>query len=91
MQLEQEAMVPGHTAAQRGLQFIGGGFDVAMSQRRQGLGHGLASDQGLDNAASAQAQDVGHHRIQLDVGVLQRLLNALDMAATFAHDLFAGA
>jgi len=50
-----------------------------MGQRRQGLGHGLAGDQCLDNAASAEAQDVGHHRVQLDVGILQRLLDALNV------------
>ena len=62
-----------------------------MGQRRQGLRNGLAGDQGLDDAATAEAQDVGHHRIELDVGILQRLLDALDMAGALAHHLLAGA
>ena len=84
-------MVPGHATAERGLQFIDSGLEVAMGQRRQGLGHGLAGDQCLDNAASAEAQDVGHHRVQLDVGILQRLLDALNVAGAFTHHLLAGA
>ena len=49
MQLEQEAMMPGHPAAQRRLQFVGRGVDAPVGQRCQGLGHGLAGDQGLDD------------------------------------------
>ena len=59
------------------------------ASRRQGLGHGLAGDQGLDDPSTAEAQDVGHHRIELDVGILQRLLDALDVAGAFTHHLLA--
>ena len=54
-------------------------------------GVGLASDQGLEDAAAGEAKDVGEHRIELDVGIFQRLLQALRMATAFAHELLAGA
>jgi len=59
----------------------------AVSQRRHGLGGALAFDEGVEDAASAEAQDVGDHRIKLDVGLFQRLLDALNVAGAFAHDL----
>ena len=53
MQAQQEAMVSGHPALQRRLQFSGERFDPPMRQRRQAWRIGLAGDQGLDDAAAA--------------------------------------
>ena len=39
---------------------------------------------------AGEASDVGDERTELDVGVLQRLLDALSMAEAFAHNLLAG-
>ena len=82
-------MMLGHTAPQRGLQFGRCRFDPPMRQRRQRLRVGLAADQGLDHPPAGQAGDVGDDRIELDVGVLQRLLETLDMAAALPHELLA--
>jgi hypothetical protein len=49
----------------------------------------LAGDQRFDHLSPAQAHDVGDHRIQLDVCVFERLLNAQDVARLLAHELLA--
>ena len=85
MQLQQEAVVPGHATAQGCLQFVWCGFDPPMSHSRQSSGLGFAGDQRFDHPTAGQTDDVGDHRSELDVGVLQRLLQALDMAAARAH------
>src|SRR4051812_48492117 len=51
----------------------------------------LAGDQGLDDGAPAPPRDVGQPRAELDVGVLQRLLQPLDVAGALADQLLAGA
>jgi hypothetical protein len=51
---------------------------------------GLARDQGFDHGATAQAGHVGDGRVELDVGILQRPLEPLDMAAPLPHQLLAG-
>ena len=79
-----------YSAAQRRLQFRRRGLDAPVSQRCQGLWSGLAVDQGMDDTAAAKAQDVGNHRIELDVGIFQGLLDALGMTAALAHKLLAG-
>ena len=91
MQLEQEAVMVRYPATQRGFQFRRGGLESPSASTAKASGNGLAGNQGLDHAAAGEAQDVGHHRIQLDVGVLQRLLDALDMTDAFTHELLAGA
>jgi hypothetical protein len=48
-QAQNKAMMLGHTAPQRGLQFGRCRFDPPMRQRRQRLRIGLAADQGLDH------------------------------------------
>jgi len=70
--------VPGHATAERGLQFIDSGLEVAMGQRRQGLGHGLAGDQ-CSIMRRPLRPGCWSHRVQLDVGILQRLLDALNV------------
>ena len=42
-------------------------------------------------ARPTDAHDLGQHRGELEVGVLQRLLDALDVAGLLAHQLLAGA
>ena len=91
VQLQQEAVVIGHPAAQRFAQRRGWGLDPAMSERGQGIGIALARDQSLDHRAARQPDNVRDHRVELDVGILQRLLQALDMAASLTNELLAGA
>jgi hypothetical protein len=90
MQAQQEAVMPGDAAAQRCLQVGWAGFDPPVGQCRQSIGVGFAGDQGFDHPATGQAQNVRDDRVELDVGVLQRLLQPLDMAAALAHELLAG-
>ena len=70
-------MVSGNPPAQGRFQFVDRGVDVPVGQRGQGLGHGLTGDEGLDDSSAAEAQNAGHHRIELDVGILQRLLDTV--------------
>jgi hypothetical protein len=91
MQLQHEAVMSRDPSAQRRLQFRRGGMDAPVSQGRQSLWIGLAGDQGLDHAPAGETNDVGYDRIELDVGILQRFLNALRVAAALAHELLAGA
>ena len=51
----------------------------------------LACDQRIDDRPTAFAHDVGNHRIQLDVGVFERLLQPLDMAGLLADQFVARA
>jgi hypothetical protein len=62
-----------------------------MDQGEQPVGVALARDQRLQDRPPAQAHDVGQHRAELEVGVLQRLLQALDVAGLLADQLLAGA
>ena len=64
------------------------GLGFAVGLQPTGLTRG---DQRFDHPTAGQTDDVGDHRVELDVGVLQRLLQALDMAAALAHQLLAGA
>jgi hypothetical protein len=52
---------------------------------------GLAGDQGREDGASARPGDVGQHRGEFEVGVLQRLLQPLHVAGPLADQLLAGA
>ena len=91
MQPQQEAVMPGNPAPQRRLQFVWCGFDPPVSQSRQSSGLGFTGDQRFDHAPAGQTDDVGDRPLELDIGVLQRLLQPLDMAAALAHQLLAGA
>ena len=51
----------------------------------------LARDQALEHRPAALADDVGDHRIELDVRRFQRLLDALDVRNALAHELLARA
>jgi len=48
---------------------------------------GLAGNHGIEDAAAAHADDVGEHRHELDVGVLQGLLNTLNVLGNLAAQL----
>jgi hypothetical protein len=89
--MQHEPMMVGHPTAQRCPQFGWAGFDPPVGQRRQSIRVGFAGDQRFDHPTTGQAHDVGDDRGELDVGVLQRLLQRLDMAAALAHQLLAGA
>jgi hypothetical protein len=91
MQLQQKAVVPGDVAAQRCLQLVRRSFDPPVGQSGQSSGLGFAGDQRFDHPTAGQTDDVGDHRVELDVGVFQRLLQPLDMAAALAHQLLTGA
>lgn len=54
-QFEQEAVMLGHPPTQGRLQLVGRGVDAPMGQRYQGLGHGVAGNQGLDDPSTAEA------------------------------------
>jgi hypothetical protein len=77
--------------AQRRGQPLRGRLDPLVRQGGQRGRIGLAGDQGLDDGAPAHPRDVGQHRGELDVGVLQRLLQPLDVAGALADQLLAGA
>ena len=88
---QHEPMMVGYPAAQRCLQFGRAGFDPPVGQCRQSIRVGFAGDQRFDHATAGQAHDVGDDRVELDVGVLQRLLQPLDVAAALAHELLTAA
>src|SRR5215469_10663666 len=89
VELQQKAVMMGYPAAQRFAQRRRRGLDPAMGEHGQSLGIALAADQSLDHSPAAQPDDIADHPIELDVGVLQCLLQALDMAAAFADELLA--
>jgi hypothetical protein len=53
-------------------------------------GVGFAGDQRFNHPTTGQANDVGGDRVELDVGVLRRLLQPLDVTAALAHQLLPG-
>ena len=61
------------------------------TQRPQPLRIGLAGDERREHGAPRLAHDVGEHRGELEVGVLEGLLDALDVAGLLAHELLSGA
>ncbi len=91
MQAQQEAMMPGDATAQGFAEHRGRRLDAAMGQLGQPSGIAFAGNQGFDHLPTGQAHDIGDDQVELDVGVLQRLLQALNMAAALAHQLLAGA
>ena len=62
-----------------------------MRQRSEPCRIALAGDQRIQHRPPALAQHIGKHRVELDIGVLQRLVDALRVARLLAHQLFAGA
>ena len=91
VQAQQKAMMRGDAAAQSFPQCFGRRLDAAMCQPGQLLGIALAGDQGFHHLPARQAHDIGDLRVELDVGVFERLLQALDMPAALPRQLLAGA
>ena len=66
-------------------------FDPPVSQIGQLRRIGDPRDHRLYHPPSAEAENIADDRVELDVGFLQRLLNALDVAGLLAALLLAGA
>ena len=62
-----------------------------MRERGEPLRIALACHQRIEHRAPAPAQHVGEHGVELDVGILQRLVDALGVTGLLAHQLLAGA
>ena len=62
-----------------------------MRQLGQLLGIAFTADQGFDHLAAGQTHHIGDDRVELDVGIFERLLQALDMPAALPRQLLAGA
>ena len=91
VQAQQEAMPFGDAPLQGSTQPLGWRLDAALHQGEQPIGIALALDQRRQNGAAGHAHDLGQHRGQLEVGVLQRLLDTLNVAGLLTHELLAGA
>jgi hypothetical protein len=76
MQSQQEAVMPGHATAQRLAKSFGCRLEARVGELGQAPGITLTGNQGLDHPSPGQAHDIGNDRVELDVGVLQRLLQA---------------
>jgi hypothetical protein len=91
VKLEHEAVMGANVAAQRLAQLGAAGLDATVDARDQALGISLAVDDGLRHCAPALAQEVAEHDAELEVGVFEHFLDALDVCAPLAHELLAGA
>jgi autotransporter passenger strand-loop-strand repeat protein len=91
MKPEQKAVMLSQPPMQGIMEVLAGRLDAPAGQRRQLVGVAHASDHGFDHAPAAGAQNVADHRVQLDVGLFERLLNALNVPRCFTHQLLAGA
>jgi hypothetical protein len=80
-QPDQQPMMLAEAAPQRLAQLGELLAQLALGQLRQRLGVALAGDQGLQHRPARDAQDVSGDRVQLDAGVLQGLLDPLDLGA----------
>ena len=89
-QPQHKPMMVSHPATQRRLKLGLRCPDAPVGQDRQCERIGLTGDQSLDHPAAGEAHDVGDDRIELDVGILQRLLDPLDMTAPLTDELLAG-
>ena len=89
IQFEHEAMVVRQPSMQRIVQDLGRRLDTPVGQRRQLVQVSDARDHRLDHPPSAYSQNVADHRVELDVGLFERLLDPLDMAGLLAGQLLA--
>ena len=85
--VDQEAMMRGHAAIDRSGQVGAGTLQTGRSEFGQPHRVRLAGNHRLQDAAAAHAHDVRDHRNELDVGVLQRLLNTLNVLRNLADQL----
>ena len=91
MKAQQEAVLLRHAAAKGFAQLLLRALHPPIGKTGQFGGVGFARNQRLDHGPAALAHHVGEHRIQFDVGVLQRLLHAQHVARLLANQLFARA
>src|ERR1700694_1087891 len=91
MELQQKTMMgrqpPAQSLPQLGLR----AFHVWIRKSSKPDRIGLAGHQRVEDRSSTLAEHVGEFCIQFDVGILQRLVNALDLTGCFADLLLAGA
>jgi hypothetical protein len=78
-------------SVQRIVQLLRRRFDPVTGQICQLAGLAHAFNHRLDDSPPARAHDVGEHRVELDVGLRQRLADALHMPRLLANELLAGA
>jgi len=81
----------GDASLQGGAQLLRWCLDAALHQCEQLVWIRLAVDQRVQDGAATLAHDLGQHRAELEVGILQRLLDALHVTGLLAHQLLAGA
>src|SRR3974377_1447454 len=75
----------------RAAQLLRRAWDPLVRHPGQDRRIGLAGDHRLDHRPTADAQDVGDDRVKLDVAVLQRLLQPLNMGRPRANQVLWGA
>src|SRR5947208_16719378 len=83
-------MMRRHSPAQGFLQFGLRTFNVRMCQCSKADWIRLAGYDGVEHCSSALAEHIRQLRFDLDVGILERLVNALGMTVLFPDQLLAG-
>src|SRR3981081_4417265 len=91
MELEQKTMMCRHAPAQSFLHLGLGALHARMCQCGEPYGISLASYDGVEHCPSALAEQIRQFGLDFDVGILQRLVNALGMAGLLPDQLLAGA
>src|SRR4051794_430950 len=56
---------------------------LAPRELRQDLSVGLAGDERVEHVAARLAEDVGRDAVELDAGVIERLMQPVDLACAF--------
>lgn len=87
VQLEQEAVMARDLATQRLHDLLARGLHARGDVPNELLGVGLAGNDRGEDGAAALAHDVGEHRAELEVGVLEDLVDALHVRGALAHEL----
>src|SRR5262249_6895033 len=87
VELEQEAVMPGHAAPQGLDDFTAVGLPPAAHERDELLRIGLARGEGRQDGPAALAHDVREDGPELEVRVLQDLVEALDVRRLLADEL----
>src|SRR5262245_38374216 len=90
VKLQHEAVMRADASAQGFEQLSAVRLDTGVDAAKQMLRVGVAVDDRLEHRATALAQDVAQHEAELEIGVLEHLLDALDVGGTLAHELLAG-
>src|SRR5512145_3538640 len=91
MKLEHEAVVRLHSAAQRLDDLLAIGLQPTPCEIGKGLRIVLTGDDRLEKRPAARAQNVADDADDFDVGIFQRLLDALRMPSQLAHQLLSRA